>query len=37
MRYFCRLPSDALPAAAHALFTRRFPDALAEPEAELAA
>lgn len=32
MRYFCRLPRDPLSAARHALFTRRFPDHLAEPE-----
>ena len=32
MRYFCRLPSDPLAAARHALLTRSFPDHLAEPE-----
>ena len=37
MRYFCRLPSEPLAAARHALLTRRFPDRLAEPEPELAA
>ena len=37
MRYFCRLPTAPLAAARHALFTRRFPEQLAEPEPELAA
>lgn len=32
MRYFCRLPSEPLAAARHALLTRRFPEQLAEPE-----
>ncbi|MBK6811136.1 MAG: hypothetical protein IPI43_03705 [Sandaracinaceae bacterium] len=32
MRYFCRLPSDPLAAARHALLTRSFPDQFAEPE-----